>query len=272
MWELWPAECPGVPTAVMPGTTSLPSLVGAQPLQHLAGEHPAIVLEQTFHAPLGRAAHLAVVHPELVLARRHQNFGVGEGQRTVGLQQAVDVIAVIVRDDDGIDRLGVDAGGSQIGHQLAARSLGRLERRLARAGVDEHKLLAGVDDDRIVRTDENVRLHVEREQRRVDLLLLDVGDEIVRQLEAVDTVGDHRDLEVRRPCSGTSPAPACRPVAPRRTPPRARQAERWRQRRRHRTAWCGESVLTWRSPSCVLFCGSGTRSEPRFLFDPEISG
>jgi hypothetical protein len=131
-----------------------------------------------------------------VFARRHQNFGVGEGQRTVGLQQAIHVIAVIVRDDDGIDRLGIDARGSHIGHQLAARSFGRLKRRLARARINEHELLAGVDDNRIVRPDENVRLHVDRQERGVDLLLLDVADEIVRQLEAVDTVGDHRDLEI----------------------------------------------------------------------------
>ena len=45
----------------------------------------------------------------------------------------------------------VDAGGVQIGQELAGRALRASKRRLADAGVDQHELAAGVDHDRIVR-------------------------------------------------------------------------------------------------------------------------
>jgi len=99
------------------GDDLLAFVIGPQPLHHLAGKDAAIVLEQVFHAALRRAAHLSVIHPELVFSRRHQNLGIGKRERIVRLQQAVHVVAVVVRDDDGIDRLGVDACGGEIGQE-----------------------------------------------------------------------------------------------------------------------------------------------------------
>ena len=69
------------------GDDLLAFVIGPQSLHHLAGKDAAIVLEQVLHAALGRAAHLAVVHPEFVLRRRHQDLGIGEGERVVGLQR-----------------------------------------------------------------------------------------------------------------------------------------------------------------------------------------
>jgi hypothetical protein len=68
------------------------------------------------------------------------------------------MVAVVVRDDDGIDRLGVDAGGGEVGQELAVCPLARIEPRLAQAGVDDHELLSGIDDDGIVGGDKNIRL------------------------------------------------------------------------------------------------------------------
>ena len=69
------------------GHDLLVPLIGAQALEHLAAEDAAIVLEEPFHAALRRAAHLTVVHPELVLVRRNENLRVREGERVVGLEQ-----------------------------------------------------------------------------------------------------------------------------------------------------------------------------------------
>jgi hypothetical protein len=100
-----------------------------------------------------------------------------------------------MRDDDSIDGLGVDAGRSEIGQELAVRPLARIESRLAQAGVDDDELLSGIDDDRVVRSDVNVRFAVRRDKRRIDLLALDVGDHVVRQFETVHAIGHHGDLE-----------------------------------------------------------------------------
>src|SRR5215510_6106489 len=105
------------------------------------------------------------------------------------------MVAVVVRDDDGIDRLGVDAGGGEIGQELAVRPLARIEPRLAQSGVDDYELLSGVDDDRTVGGDKNVRLQVRRRERGIDLLAFGVGHYVVRQFEAVHATGHHGDLE-----------------------------------------------------------------------------
>ena len=131
------------------GDDLLAFVIGPQPLHHLAGKDAAVVPEQLLDAAFGGTTHLAVIHPELVFRRRHQNLGVGKGERIVRLQQTVHVIAVVVRNDDGIDRLGVDAGRGQIGQELTDPPLARIERRFAQTGVDDDELLSGVDDDRI---------------------------------------------------------------------------------------------------------------------------
>ena len=72
--------------------------------------------------------------------RRHQYFGIGISERVVVHQQTVDVIAVVVRDDDGIDGATINSCCRQIGDELAADSAGFLVVGLAGAGVDDSKL------------------------------------------------------------------------------------------------------------------------------------
>jgi hypothetical protein len=52
---------------------------------------------------------------------------------------------------------------------LAVRTLARVEARLAQAGVDDHELLSGIDDDGIVGGDKNIRLQVRRRERGIDV-------------------------------------------------------------------------------------------------------
>src|SRR4029450_10755483 len=100
-----------------------------------------------------------------------------------------------MRDDDGIDTFGVDASRGEIGQELAVRPLARVEGRLAQTGVDDDELLSGIDNDRVVRSDVNIRFAVRRDKRRIDLLPLDVSDHVVRQFETVHASGGHRDFE-----------------------------------------------------------------------------
>ena len=85
--------------------------------------------------------------------------GVREGQRIVLPEQTVDMIAVIVRDDDGIDGVGINPGRREIGEELAVEPLGALVGGLTVAGVDDGEMAAGVDDDRVLRAVENLGVH-----------------------------------------------------------------------------------------------------------------
>ena len=58
------------------------------------------------------------------------------------------MVAVEVRDDDGVDLVAVDAGGLQVAWNWPADALAALEVGLAGAGIHHHELAAGVDDDR----------------------------------------------------------------------------------------------------------------------------
>jgi hypothetical protein len=62
----------------------LAPLIGRDFLPEASLEDVAVALEQALHAPRGRAAHLAVVHPEFPLGRGHQHFGVRKRRRAVG--------------------------------------------------------------------------------------------------------------------------------------------------------------------------------------------
>jgi hypothetical protein len=100
-----------------------------------------------------------------------------------------------MRDDDGIDTFGVDASRGEIGQELAVRPLARVEGRLAQTGVDDDELLSAIDNDRVERSDVNIRFAVRRDKRRIDLLPLDVSDHVVRQFETGHAIGHHRDFE-----------------------------------------------------------------------------
>ena len=144
----------------------------------------------------GLLAHLAVIHEVLPLRGRHQHLGIRERQRVFRGQEAVDVVAVEVRDHHHVDRLGVEACGDHVGGELSDIALARRERGGAVAGVDHDQLAAGIDDQRRELDRHLVFRHERLFERRVDFVLLDVEHERIGQREVVDAVGDDRHLGV----------------------------------------------------------------------------
>jgi hypothetical protein len=71
--------------------------------------------------------------------------------------------------------LGSMPAAAHVGEKLAADALAGDVVGLAGAHVYQHELAAGVEDDRIVGADEDVRGHVGLAQRRLDVLDLHVG-------------------------------------------------------------------------------------------------
>ena len=56
---------------------------------------------------VGRPVHLGVVHPVGPFRLRHQDFGIGENLVAVLGLEAVDMVGMEMRDDDGVDRRGL---------------------------------------------------------------------------------------------------------------------------------------------------------------------
>jgi hypothetical protein len=121
--------------------------------------------------------------------------GVRISERIVGHQQAVDVVAVIVRDDHGIDGVAVDTGGGEIAHELAADAVALLVVGLAGAGIDHDELGADVQANRVIGRGHHVLFHEDLGERGIHHILLDVDDVILRHLEAGDTIGRDRHFE-----------------------------------------------------------------------------
>jgi hypothetical protein len=106
------------------------------------------------------------------------------------------MIAMEMRNNDGVDLIAVDPRGFQVAVELAGGALAALQVRLARARIHHHEFAARVDDDGRVGNGNHVgaRLQKEGGQGLIHLLARLVGDEVVGELEAIDTVGDDRDL------------------------------------------------------------------------------
>src|SRR4029077_4187497 len=177
------------------GDNVLAPLVGTHMLHHLGVEYPPHVLEVGLDTDGTGAAHLAIVHPVFMLGRRHEDFGVRIGERIVGHQQAVNVVAVIVRDNHSIDAGAFVAGGRKVGGELAADAIGLLVVGFNGTGVDNQELGTGVHRNRVIGRRHHVFLHEDFGERRVDGVQFDVGYVIFRHLETGNTVGRHSDFE-----------------------------------------------------------------------------
>ena len=151
----------------LPSTSALPAALLSSPASF-----------QNFHSPGG-----------------HEDLGLRKGRLAVGGQQAVDVVAVEVRDDDGIDGAAVDTGGGEIGVELADDAFALLVHRGTKAGVDDDELRAGVHRDRRIGNDDLVLVEVHRLERLVDVFLLDVADERVGEWVGERTVGHGGHLD-----------------------------------------------------------------------------
>ncbi len=194
MKELCPGVWPGLATDGDAGRDFLAGLV----LRDLAAErieHAADVLEVALEDRIaGPLAHLAVVHPELPFHCRNHDLGVGEGRLVLGREQAVDVVAVEVRDDDGVDCRAVDAGRRKVVVELADLALGLRELVGPETGIDHDELRPGVDDDRIEGVGDLVGRQMVLGEDLVDVVLAGAGRVIVRQVDGRDAVADHGDL------------------------------------------------------------------------------
>ena len=101
-----------------------------------------------------------------------------------------------MRDDDGVDRVGVDAGGGKVGEEVSGRTLRLFAVALAEAGIDHHKVLAGIHHDRRIGVVEHLGVEEIRLQRCLHIFGLHIGDEGRRQLQTDNAVGDHRHFEI----------------------------------------------------------------------------
>src|SRR3974390_3469995 len=111
-------------------------LVSAQTLHDIAGEHAPDVLEPVLHARFGRPAHLVIIEPKLMLTCGHQDLGVWERKRSIGAQKAIDVVAMIVGDDDGIDLRRIELRAGKRRQHSAVKTISAAECRLARPTAD----------------------------------------------------------------------------------------------------------------------------------------
>ena len=105
---------------------------------HFVGDVPEDaprIEEVAFHRAL-RRPHVGVVHPERPFRLRHEDLGIRKNLFAVLGLDAVDVIGMEMRDEDRVDRLGIDAGDLEI-IEHAARRVGDLA---GGAGVDQHQL------------------------------------------------------------------------------------------------------------------------------------
>ncbi len=188
--EVWPGVWPGVAIEVMPGATSLPQsyLVTGEGLLHVG----KVVLQRGVGLGLGG---VVLAGPELPLLARHHDLRIRKGQRAIGQANPVDVVAVHVRQQHNVDVLGVDAGSLKVLQRATDRAFARFEIRDAVAGIDQHKLGAGVDELRIERHRDHALWHVGRLTRRQRLFLRNVGDELVRHREGSRAIVDRSALE-----------------------------------------------------------------------------
>ena len=121
--------------------------------------------------------------------------GVREGQRIVLPEQAVDMVAVIVRDDDSINGVGINPDRREIGEERAVEPLGALVGGFTVAGVDDCEMAAGVDDDRVIRGLERLGFHDGGGQCRLHIGLARIRHKAVGHRYATLAIGDHRHFE-----------------------------------------------------------------------------
>ena len=108
--------------------------------------------------------------------------------------QAGDVVAVEVRDDDGLDRLGIDTGRRHALRQDAGLWAARLS--AASAGVDQHQAAARVDGDDRER-DRHVGIgQAAGLERRLGLLDVGAFDEVLVVRLLPDAVVERDDLDI----------------------------------------------------------------------------
>jgi hypothetical protein len=82
-------------------------------------------------------------------AGRHHDLRIGKGRLVLGGQQAVDMVAVEVGNDNGVDRRAIDIRGGEIAMELSGLAFALHELVRPETGVDHDKLGSGIDDDRI---------------------------------------------------------------------------------------------------------------------------
>ena len=151
-------------------------------------EHPPRRGKGALHR-FGRGGHARVVHPPRPLGFGHVELGVGEDQGTGFVAQAVDVVAVEVREDDGVDRLRVDARRREVFKQLAGGGLAEF----AVADVEQHALAADLDARDGVGNRQRVGRQAGLAQSRLHFGERCVAHEACVERPLAETVGEHGD-------------------------------------------------------------------------------
>ena len=190
---VWPGVWPGAASVTMPGATSAAGLkagdVGCD-----VGKYPPLIAEGELQIRR-RGVHIGVVHPEIPFRLRHRDFGVGKNQIVVLVFDAVDVVGMEMRDHNEVDGLRIDTGCGEIS---AERAGGRSD-LTAGAGVDQHNLLAGIDDQRREWRRELVDRHERSGERVLDFSERRVADEFVGDRPVPDAVIERGQLECSDP-------------------------------------------------------------------------
>jgi hypothetical protein len=115
----------------------------------------------------------------------------------IGAEETVDVVAMEVRNDHGVDRLGVDAGSRKISVELTHGALALLVNAQTEAGVHHHQLGTRVHDDGRERVHGLflVYSHVHRCKPTAHDILLLIAYEVVGQRRGTHAIGDDRDFK-----------------------------------------------------------------------------
>ena len=157
--------------------------------EHQAVAHRHQVLAGVDHEILQRAAELAFIGPEIEIALRDVELRVGEQRLAVVADDAADMVDMRVRQHHRVDVAGLDAG---FRHALLLPAGGRAERfRSAHAGVEQHELVAHVDDRRVLFEHDIVRRQEIVAQHLPYFFIRHADEGALGRAERQRAVGDH---------------------------------------------------------------------------------
>lgn len=117
--------------------------VGAQAVGLHVGRHRVLGRLEEALCGRGRLGHHRRVEPVVGIRLRDVHLGIGEGHLPLGRAQAANVVTVQVGQQDGIDLFRLVARSLQVGMHLPQAGA----EELGGAGIDQHQLLAGVDQE-----------------------------------------------------------------------------------------------------------------------------
>ena len=144
-----------------------------------------------FHRALSRP-HIGVVHPEGPFGLRHENLGIRKNFFAVLVLDAVDVIRMKMRDQNRVDRFGIDSGDLEI-IEHAARGVRDLT---GGPCIDQDQLPSCVHQQRREGYRQYAWRQECRSERLVDFRTAGVAHEFVIDRQVPDAVKKRGELEI----------------------------------------------------------------------------